>query len=38
VEQQAATSIWWTPILLALLVALFYVPWRALGYQLARGK
>jgi lipopolysaccharide export system permease protein len=33
VEQQAATSIWWAPLLLALLVALLYLPWNLLGYK-----
>jgi lipopolysaccharide export system permease protein len=31
VEQQAATSIWWAPLLLAILVALLYLPWHLLG-------
>lgn len=30
VEQQTATSIWWTPLALALLVILIYLPWHAL--------
>lgn len=33
VEQQAATSIWWAPLLLALVVALFYLPWNLLHYK-----
>lgn len=32
VEQQASTSIWWVPSVLALLVVLFYVPWRTLRF------
>lgn len=34
VEQQAATSIWWAPSLLALLVVLLYLPWHSLRYKL----
>lgn len=33
VEQQAATSIWWAPLLLTLVVALFYLPWHLLHYK-----
>lgn len=33
VEQQAATSIWWVPALLALVVALCYLPWRAVRFK-----
>ena len=29
VEQQAATTIWWAPTLLAAVVAVFYLPWHA---------
>ena len=30
VEQQAATTIWWAPSLLAAVVAAFYLPWHRL--------
>jgi lipopolysaccharide export system permease protein len=32
VKQQTATSIWWTPLLLACVVAAFYLPWRSLKF------
>ena len=32
VKQQTATSIWWTPLLLAAVVAGFYLPWRSLRF------
>ena len=38
VIQQKTTSIWWTPALLALVVALLYVPWRSLKLALAIRK
>ena len=31
VEQQATSSIWWAPLILALVVVLFYLPWHRLG-------
>jgi lipopolysaccharide export system permease protein len=36
VEQQAVTSIWWAPIILALLVILLYLPWHSLKFTLSR--
>ena len=30
VEQQATSSIWWAPLILALVVVLFYLPWHRL--------
>ena len=33
VEQQAATTIWWAPSLLAAVVAAFYLPWHALNLK-----
>jgi lipopolysaccharide export system permease protein len=33
VKQQTTTSIWWTPMLLASVVAAFYLPWRALKFR-----
>lgn len=36
VEQQKTTSIWWTPLLLALVVTLFYLPWSSLKVARAR--
>ncbi len=36
VEQQAVTSIWWAPIILALLVILLYLPWHSLKFTLGR--
>jgi lipopolysaccharide export system permease protein len=36
VEQQASPSIWWAPLILALLVALFYLPRRWLALALDR--
>ena len=33
VEQQAATSIWWVPALLALVVALCYLPWHSVKFK-----
>jgi lipopolysaccharide export system permease protein len=38
VEQQAAATIWWAPSLLALIVALFYLPWHSLTRKLAALK
>jgi len=38
VIQQKTTSIWWTPALLALVVALLYIPWRSLKFALAIRK
>jgi lipopolysaccharide export system permease protein len=34
VKQQAATSIWWTPLLLACVVVAFYLPWRSLKFAI----
>ena len=36
VEQQATTSIWWAPCILALLVALSYLPWHSLKFAFGR--
>lgn len=36
VEQQAVTSIWWAPLILALLVILLYLPWHSLNFTLRR--
>ena len=38
VEQQTATSIWWAPLLLTLLVAIFYLPWHSLGYRFSTAN
>jgi lipopolysaccharide export system permease protein len=38
VVQQTTSTIWWTPSLLALVVLLFYLPWRSLGNALAIQK
>lgn len=38
VEQQATTSIWWTPLLLALVVVVCYLPWGSLRPALARRQ
>jgi lipopolysaccharide export system permease protein len=34
VKQQTATSIWWTPQLLAAVVVAFYLPWRSLKFAI----
>ncbi len=34
VKQEKTSTIWWTPLLLLLLVALAYVPWHSLKYRL----
>ena len=36
VEQQETTSIWWAPCILALLVALSYLPWHSLKFAFGR--
>ncbi|CAA0100069.1 Lipopolysaccharide export system permease protein LptF [Halioglobus japonicus] len=33
VEQQTATTIWWAPSLLALVLVFFYLPWHSLGVK-----
>ena len=38
VEQQRATSIWWAPSVLALVVILFYLPWHSLKFASAIRK
>ncbi|MEP5839661.1 MAG: LPS export ABC transporter permease LptF [Marinobacter sp.] len=38
VKQERASSIWWTPLLLMLLVVLVYIPWRSLGKGGAAAK
>jgi lipopolysaccharide export system permease protein len=35
VEQQAATTIWWAPAVLAVVVAAFYLPWHSLSLKRA---
>jgi len=38
VEQQVTSTIWWAPIILAVIVALSYLPWHALRFALAATK
>ena len=38
VKQQVITSIWWAPLLLALVVILAYIPWRYLRFARAIPK
>lgn len=39
VIQQAATTIWWTPSLLAAVVVFLYLPWRSLKFSIVgRGR
>jgi lipopolysaccharide export system permease protein len=38
VQQQTATSLWWVPLLLALVVTLLYLPWQSIGYKLTTRK
>jgi lipopolysaccharide export system permease protein len=38
VKQQTATSIWWTPLLLAAVVVVFYLPWRRLRFVLLERR
>jgi len=38
VEQQAATTIWWAPTLLAVVVVLFYLPWHAFSLKRTRAN
>jgi lipopolysaccharide export system permease protein len=38
VKQERADSIWWTPLLLMLLLVLAYLPWRSLRYRITAGR
>jgi lipopolysaccharide export system permease protein len=38
VEQQVTSTIWWAPTILAVIVALFYLPWDSLRVALAVKK